>query len=225
MKLTAFQVSLFLSLLVHGAIVGMVYAVEEPGAANESGTDSDAAGIIEIIVIPEESPALETQPVVAKACEPVAPKAMAAAPIGTPPVEARSDFPADWLVDFAQSDEAQIVPVPGPQAALTAPDPAPAATSTGPAPTVIGAGYLSRTKPVYPLEARRLRQEGLVILSLTVMVDGSGAEIRLKQSSGHHLLDEAALEAVKHWRFAPARVGSTAVSARVEVPIRFKLSN
>jgi protein TonB len=65
----------------------------------------------------------------------------------------------------------------------------------------------------------------LVILSLTVTREGNAADVRVEQSAGFDLLDKAALEAVKQWRFTPARVGQTVINSQVEIPIRFRLSD
>jgi periplasmic protein TonB len=57
-----------------------------------------------------------------------------------------------------------------------------------------------------------------------VLPDGRPGEIRLRQGSGYARLDEAALSAVRRWRFVPARRGDTPVAAWVLVPIRFSLN-
>ena len=53
--------------------------------------------------------------------------------------------------------------------------------------------------------------------------DGSAAEILLWRSSGHELLDRAALAAVRGWQFLPAMRDGRAVAAWVEIPVRFHL--
>jgi protein TonB len=67
--------------------------------------------------------------------------------------------------------------------------------------------------------------EGRVLVRAEVQADGSCNRVELKKTSGHDLLDQAALEAVKKWRFVPARKGGQAVAAWVEVPITFNLEN
>ena len=84
--------------------------------------------------------------------------------------------------------------------------------------------YRSNPKPDYPEEARRLHQEGVVLLSVEVSAEGRAAEVSLKRSSGSELLDQAAIRAVKRWTFEPARVASLPVASRVDVPIRFSLA-
>jgi protein TonB len=82
---------------------------------------------------------------------------------------------------------------------------------------------LNNPKPPYPLAARRLGLEGRVLLAARVTADGACAEVRLKQSSGHALLDASALESVRRWRFLPARHGDSPVESWVEVPVSFRL--
>jgi protein TonB len=84
--------------------------------------------------------------------------------------------------------------------------------------------YGSNPKPPYPLAARRLGVEGVVLLDVLVRPDGSPAEVRVRTSSGSALLDDSAVETVRsHWRFIPARRGNVPVESRVSFPIRFKL--
>jgi protein TonB len=87
-----------------------------------------------------------------------------------------------------------------------------------------GVRYRSNPKPPYPEEARRLREEGIVLVSVEVGADGLPVEVTLKQSSGYESLDRAAVEAVKGWTFEPAREGPLPVASRVDVPVRFSLS-
>jgi protein TonB len=85
------------------------------------------------------------------------------------------------------------------------------------------AAYLNNPAPNYPSISRRLGEQGLVLLNVQVTADGTADSVELKTSSGSTRLDEAALEAVKKWRFTPAKRGDQAVSASVVVPVRFSL--
>ena len=87
------------------------------------------------------------------------------------------------------------------------------------------AAYLSNPPPAYPLAARRRGIEGTVLVRAEVAAGGECLRAELKKSSGAEVLDQAALEAVKKWRFVPAKRGNQAVIAWVEVPITFKLEN
>jgi protein TonB len=98
-----------------------------------------------------------------------------------------------------------------------------AATTTGQPGVQAKPNYLKNPEPPYPALARRRGQEGLVVMTVKVTAAGRAANVDLKESSGFTLLDDTALEAVRRWEFEPARVGSRAVEAEIEVPVRFKL--
>ncbi|MGH8227507.1 MAG: energy transducer TonB [Steroidobacteraceae bacterium] len=91
------------------------------------------------------------------------------------------------------------------------------------APPRFDAAYLHNPPPDYPLEARRLREHGTVLLRVEVSAQGRAVEIKIEHSSGWSALDASALDAVKRWRFEPARRGSEPVAAWVLVPIEFGL--
>jgi len=77
--------------------------------------------------------------------------------------------------------------------------------------------------PRYPPSARRRGYQGVVLLRVRVLEDGTVGEVRVVRSSGYAVLDRAALEAVKQWRFVPARRGDRPIPMEVRVPIRFSL--
>jgi TonB family protein len=77
-------------------------------------------------------------------------------------------------------------------------------------------------RPVYTDDARRQRIEGDVILEIVVRSDGSVGSIRVKRSLGGGL-DQRAIDAVRQWRFNPARRHGTPVDVAVEVAVEFKL--
>jgi protein TonB len=61
------------------------------------------------------------------------------------------------------------------------------------------------TQPDYPPSARRLEQQGVAVIAVLVAVNGRVADARIVTSSGHTVLDEAALlEAKRRWRLRPA---------------------
>lgn len=66
-------------------------------------------------------------------------------------------------------------------------------------------------------------EQGKVVLRVLVSAVGDPAKVEVRTSSGSEVLDEAALDAVKHWRFVPARKGEQPVEAWVLVPITFTL--
>jgi protein TonB len=87
------------------------------------------------------------------------------------------------------------------------------------------ADYLNNPTPAYPPLSRRLREEGVVVLKVLVRSDGSVANALIDKRSGSTRLDDAALAAVKQWRFVPARRGTEPIEAWVFVPIEFELQS
>jgi protein TonB len=90
-------------------------------------------------------------------------------------------------------------------------------------PPVFTAAYLRNPQPVYPLSARRRGEQGTVLLKVLVTREGAAAAVDVEKTSGHAALDQAALEAVRKWRFAPARRGAEPIASSVLVPIVFRL--
>lgn len=85
------------------------------------------------------------------------------------------------------------------------------------------AGYLHNPPPKYPAMSRRLGEQGKVLLKVMVSADGGALSVALHASSGFSRLDEAAITAVKDWRFVPAKRSGQTISASVVVPIKFSL--
>ena len=86
-----------------------------------------------------------------------------------------------------------------------------------------GAAYLHNPPPAYPSVAQQRGWQGTVLLRVHVLANGRPDHVGLASSSGHASLDDAALEAVTCWRFAPAHRGDQAIDGWVQVPIDFKL--
>ena len=87
------------------------------------------------------------------------------------------------------------------------------------------ARYRETPQPHYPDSARREGKEGRVLLRVLVDEEGRSKLIEVNTSSGHDMLDQAAIEALKKWRFMPARASGKPVETWVKVPIEFQLSD
>ena len=83
--------------------------------------------------------------------------------------------------------------------------------------------YYSNPAPAYPRAAKLKGWQGTAILRVEVKPDGKPGRIEIAQSSGYPVLDEASMEAIRSWKFVPAKIGDQAVAGTVEVPITFKL--
>jgi periplasmic protein TonB len=85
------------------------------------------------------------------------------------------------------------------------------------------ARYLNNPAPAYPASAKRKGQQGTTLLNVSVTAQGQVSSLHILRSSGHLLLDKAAVRAVKQWKFIPATQAGKNVAARVNVPITFAL--
>ena len=80
---------------------------------------------------------------------------------------------------------------------------------------------LREVKPGYTDEARRRGTEGDVVLEIVVRSDGNVGDVKLLRSLGSGL-DQKAIEAVRQWKFSPARRMGAPVDVVVEVSVNFK---
>ncbi len=87
------------------------------------------------------------------------------------------------------------------------------------------ADYLNNPRPPYPMVARRMGYHGKVVLNVEVLAEGKAGQVLLHTSSGYEILDNAALQTVKTWRFSPARRFGQPVTLWFLVPIKFSLED
>jgi protein TonB len=162
-----------------------------------------------------------------RAAEPAAPGADVPAPArAAEPAPAPRDEPAPAFK--AQPAPAGAEPARRADAAADAGSKLPSGAAEAPeqqaqvTPARVEAAYLDN--PIeYPRLARRLGEQGTVLLDVHVGADGLPRQIVLKASSGSPRLDQAARETVQRWKFVPARQGGRAVDSWLTVPIRFVL--
>lgn len=74
---------------------------------------------------------------------------------------------------------------------------------------------------VYPDAARSSRIQGIVILDLTVSAEGAVTETKVLRSIPG--LDDAAIQTVRQWRYAPTLVDGQAVPVRMTVSLKFTI--
>ena len=92
------------------------------------------------------------------------------------------------------------------------------------APTVVRPRPTATVAPVYPPRARRRGWEGVAVVRVTVSADGSLIDVSLEESSGHALLNRAALSAVRRVSFTPGRVGPDHRTMDTVLRIVFRLT-
>ncbi|VDL37007.1 hypothetical protein BANRA_03141 [Pseudomonas aeruginosa] len=133
------------------------------------------------------------------------------------------------------------VPKPAPPKPAPPAPPAPAPTPAPPAPTppaapapaapvkesaaISGLASLGNPPPEYPSLALRRGWEGRVVLRIRVLPNGRAGSVEVTRSSGRKQLDDAAVEAVKGWKFVPAKRGDTPIEGFADQTIDFKVPN
>lgn len=128
--------------------------------------------------------------------------------------------------DFAPIEPAKETPPPVSQPAASSSPTQPATSSSDQFTEAnFRANYAQNPKPEYPAIARSRGWTGKVLLKVRVSAEGLAESVALEKTSGHDILDENAIEAVKQWRFIPAKRGETPVASSVIVPIDYKLNN
>ncbi len=87
------------------------------------------------------------------------------------------------------------------------------------------ASLLTRPRPSYPPEAYRAREEGTVMVLAQVDALGNASDVKVVKRSGSRVLDRAALNEVRKWKFRPAMEGGKAVASSVQVPVDYRLGD
>jgi protein TonB len=206
------RAGVIVTLALHGAVVAT--ALLNPTA--RSAMAPSLPIIIDLIAPdPATAPRQPPMPLPIRAqpaqAQPVAPLALAATPSEAPAAIAAPASPQPGL---PPTEAAPFRPALAPAVAI--------------APAVLvsphfDAAYLQNPPPVYPPLARRLGEQGRALLRVYVTADGIADTVELRSTSGSDRLDRAALEAVRRWRFVPARQGDARVAAWVLVPISFSI--
>ena len=193
-------------LLVHAALIGAVLQ-----ARSQVQKAQEARLTVVNLTSAPPPPAAEAPPPPPATPQVVAPPPIVRTPTATPPAIQTTPDP---------------VPVAAPvPVAMIAPAPAPVPAAPPAPPSLIQAGDLgtqmvSGKPPRYPIESRRKREQGTVVLALTPGIDGTVESIAINRSSGHARLDTAARDAVRGWRWQPTIRGGQPVRVRgiVEIP-------
>lgn len=86
-----------------------------------------------------------------------------------------------------------------------------------------GVRMIGLPRPTYPRDAVLRGLEGRVVLHLRISAEGKVTEVKVHESSGHKVLDEAALEFGRTLVFIPAHEEQQAVSATALYPVRYSL--
>lgn len=149
----------------------------------------------------------------------------ASAPAPPMPIAVKDDTPAPTAPVGVTTVQPPAPVIAAPMAAV------PAATTAQPAPPAPArvelpssdADYLQNPKPRYPPLSKRLREQGQVIHSVFIGVDGLPVSAKLVKSSGSERLDQAAFDAVMRWRYVPGKRNGVATAMSFNVPINWVL--
>lgn len=216
------QSSLIAACLLASVLLHLLIALGLPGW-HRTAPDRPAAAL-DVMLMPEAAPPLPAQPAGAppaqtRTAQPRPAPAVPGLPaIAVAPAAERAT--PSFSAPAAEPAVAAVREAPRPPAA--APAAAPRAESAL-VPPSFTAAYLRNPPPRYPPAARRNGDEGTVLLRVLVAADGAAVKVELDRSSGSALLDNAALEAVRGWRFVPARRGQQNIEDWVRVPVVFRL--
>lgn len=170
--------------------------------------------------------------------EPPAPKVVPPPPAPSTPVKPAVTQPKAPSLPPAPQPLAVVDNPPAPDArTVEATRPAPLApimvpvVQTSPAPQASprvelpssDADYLQNPKPVYPPLSKRLGEQGQVVHSVLIGVDGLPVSAKLVKSSGFDRLDQAAFNAVMRWRYTPGKRNGVPTAMSFNVPIHWVL--
>jgi len=177
---------------------------------------------------PEPEPPVEEQARVAPPPEEVQPRPKQTRPVpilvDTPTTD---PVPPDTQVKKYELGDELLPGEPGPPMPEGVPD-GDSLVASGPVeetPVYWDMKPIETRAPVYPPRCLRMGIEGNVRVRVLVGENGRPQEVTIGQSSGESALDEAAMEAVRQWRFEPARRNGMPVRAWAAIPIEFKLTD
>lgn len=132
-----------------------------------------------------------------------------------------NDEPREPLLTHAPArSERPTLEVPSSAEVLPLQSPAEAGARVDQLPTKL----TNNPPPAYPLDALLARIEGRVMITASILPNGRVGDARVTTSSGAPSLDEAALRAVRQWRFRPAQRAGRSVPFDVLVPVKFSIA-
>jgi periplasmic protein TonB len=201
-----------LSALAHGALAAALIAIA-PWGSGIAPDASPAAVEVEFVTAAADTAREIPQPVSAPIAANKPPRAPRRGDVAQ--AVAAAEAPDAFAADVAPSGAQDSREATAMHAAVTSP---PAL----PTPPV---GIADNPKPEYPLAARRRGIEGRVVVQAVVPPSGENPWVGVLRSSGHDVLDRAALAAIKNWRFRPATRDGQAIEAGVDIAVVFRLDN
>ena len=227
--------------LAHG--LGLYLAIHHSSVLLKLQAGRPAGGAVQVRLIAAPAPQTAVQPVVKPEPKPEPKPKVVEKPAVKPVIQKKapvlsSEAPSARTVRTPEPEPAKPVkqmPPPKPVAtAAPTPAPAPAPAAPGPnpldTPKQISAGELNQLgcqipRPEYPAKAKRLEQEGTVVVKLTIGTDGAVKAAHVVQSSGYSLLDDAALVSIRAGRCQPYAAAGVPRVVEATQPIAFNLND
>lgn len=228
------------SLLLHAAVLAAVLRAPLPRDAVPPPAPRVTVALIALAPPPvaqEPAPQTDTPPPPAPAATqeaaqatpdplPVMPPSAALPPPKPRPVKPSPSSAPPAASPAPVAAAPAIVPGASTEIAAAAPVTAEPSIPEPPAPVHLTAPtFRHRPAPAYPAQAQRDEIEGTVRLKLLIGADGRVAEVMVLHSSGHRLLDQAALSAARAWVLEPAQKNDTPTPAWAEVEVPFRLTD
>jgi TonB family protein len=120
----------------------------------------------------------------------------------------------------------EIPSIPKPEPAIEGMPEAPHEEPPAPAPLRIGGRIeqpkqIYRSEPVYPAVAKSARVQGVV--EIEGVINEEGRIERIKVVNGHPLLNDAAVECVRKWKYEPGRLNGQIIEMPIKILVRFQL--
>lgn len=169
--------------------------------------------------IPEPAPPQAPQPT------PIEPAPTEPQPPSVQPEPAPVVTANEFAVTDVEAAPASAPVVASPSSSQSAAPSSPPSGGGGSPGGIAAPGVLSKVEPSYPSAARKAGQQGVAVLRVKVLANGRPGDVAVLSSSGHEVLDDAAVTAVKKWRFVPAKDRSSGqnLAVNIKLPISFKL--
>lgn len=151
-----------------------------------------------------------------------APPAIAPEPVGLPPADLGDVVPgAIFTGGIGTGDDGRVAGLTPPPPPPPSPTPVAARNPLRVGGTVTAPAKVFDVAPVYPAIARSAGVDGTVILQATIGLDGRVEDVQVLRSVA--LLDEAAVAAVRQWRYTPTRLNGQPVAVIMTVTVSFRL--
>ncbi|HEX4856888.1 MAG TPA: energy transducer TonB [Limnobacter sp.] len=209
-------------LLVHAA--GLYWAARQLQITQPEALPPSVVGVL-VAPQPKVAPPPPAPPRPEKTVPPKPVKQLEQTPKPLPTPVAKP-LPAPQSEPVRESTPVQAAPAPVETPAAPPAPPATAPETAQPVtPPRTDAAHLNNPAPQYPALSRRLGEQGRVMLDVYILPDGSVGDIKLNKSSGFPRLDNAALQAVKTWKYVPAKRGDKPIPFWYVQPVSFVLNN